>query len=839
MAKKTLLKINLNKCRVLNSNGDLVKPDLYGGESEAHLGYVYKDNEWVKVFNRAEYALSIRSRSLKLEAYAQMVDPVLFSYKADFDPETRLFIDNEEDIPYEGAFYLDSNTSGEVRKGEFTILQPESGLSFDCSYEQEYKQILNYSIKEIADVSVNYEEVEGSGGTSAPSVLVTATIVAYYTDETSVEYDDYFVGTVTYAAGRGENDSGAVIDEDTGVVSVGERSDDGQESLNVFYVESLQGTFHVPVLEEDKQIQEWSWDEGLYIKQMPKEADQKIYLDGEDYQFTSGIEDDNILATDSKIRVTYSGKRIRQYYWASNPSVILNEEEKLDMYLRIEGVSGMTVLDKSKSEEYVYVGMNTSASERTIALHVYYIEDRYDKRYVVTQAAADVSEQYEAPTLNAAIELEEIGFDGSRKSVYVPIRQRRYKYNEVTGDKTYLEDYTTTVLAVGIGGKAESGTGFSFSNGHVSADSMGRTEYKNGRKVYTLTSVFVDGIGYPNHEIPLGDSMEIRQAANNKYTLDYYVLAVSADPSEGISALGGTSTISYSAQIKTEEWYDADPSVSVDYTDTSASLSTTIGSIASSVSGKGTTTLTFGREDENNGYERDAIVTLSKGGEKATCSVTQDAAYYEFRRTDDSDLDMSATESIVRVSFLSTKNEKAWQPRFEYDSELASVGDLTKDGNVYTFPITVFANPNTSARNIVVTAIQDRHYGDVTIPLEITQAGSVITLPKAGVSLVYCKYMDDKLQSVQYRLNFTAKDTTKYSGGELKDVQIQFRDSNDMSGNKIDSDKLLGTINVPFGGESAYYEGTFNTKGKIGYIQVYWDDKLQFASQAEEFNSEI
>ena len=733
--KKTAIIRDLNKCLVFELGSDGKQPILTDGRNEAIAAFVYKNGKLQRVYNRAEHTLEVFELNFEFEASEQDISHYIGSYKRDYNPYTGEFDIEGGDVPYSGTYTLDgkeyaydngftlpANAKDSSRSGYIKVLQSVSGLSFSCTYTQAARQLLGYSFKQILSVSVSYEEIESDGGASYPYVMVHVLLAKHYTDESTEDYKDYFRGVVTYAAGE---TYGAIIDEDTGVVSIGENTSGGDTNRVVFDVKYMMGTVTITYPNGSYEARAWTWNGSYTVEQQPKfeEEDQKIYLDGVDYRFGSSA--GNILATDEYVRVAYSGRKIRQYYWESNPSVILTEEERLTMYMTVSGVSGMTILDKDSDEYYVNVGKNSSDSERTFRIRVYYYDTSlYDETHIVNQAAADVSEYYEAPTLLMPIELEEIGANGSGIEIFAFIEQKKYRYNDVTGEKKYLDPYQASVPVRALGGSAVIGTGFSFNNGVATASSMGRTAYTSGRKVYTLTSVFVDGIGYPNHQISLGTAIEIRQAVNNKYTNDVYLLSVSANPASGIPALGGTSVISYSARIKTETWYDADPSVSTSYMDTSASLSTTIGSIASSVSGSDTTTLTFGAADENKGGERDAIVTLSKGGDSVSCSVTQNAASYNFRIVGDSEKECNAESSVVTFSFESLRNGKVWQPDFSVDSSLASIGNISLSGTTYTVQVNVNANTDSNTRDIVVTATQKQWSGNVSLQTTITQAGA-------------------------------------------------------------------------------------------------------------------
>ena len=795
---KTRIDKNLCECYAVGSSGRLRSSTLYGGSKECIMAYVYHNGKMVKVYNRSEYTFTVETE-LELDAAAQLVDPVISSYKHDYNTSTKKFDTNRKFVNYTGDFNLDANTSGETRNGIFVVRQEGSNLMFVCSYAQAGKALIGYKFVQVENVEVSYDSIPPSGGTVQPMVTVTAWMKRVYTDKSEEDFYSSYDGVVTLASGHAEDSSGATINTKTGVVTMGERSDTGDKDKAVFYVESMSGTFTIPLLSSSQQVKSWTWNDGYAVQQMPKDEDYEVYYKDPDYVYSFVVEEDDmtIEATDEYVDISYVGKKIVYYYMASNPSNKLEREETLPLYVVVNNeVENVVVLDGKEGTGSVFIGANSSESNRILSIHVYSSDERYDETFVVTQRAVDTEEFYGVPVLNGIIELEEISCDGEAVPILVPIKQGVYRHNAVTGLDDHVRDYETTVHTVAVGGKAEPGVGFSFSNGYVSANSMGRTPYPDGRKVYTLTSVFVDGIGYPNHEIVLGSSMDIWQAENNEHTTDVYALSVSANPASGIPALGGTSTISYSARIKTETWYDADPTKITSFMDTSASLSTTIGEIVSSVSGSGTATLNINRE--NYGDAREAIITLSKGMDSVSCSVWQKAAEYDFVRTDDNDLECDATESKVYVSFRSTRNGKVLQPRIDVDGFVASVGEPILSETVYTFPITIFANTSSDARNIELAAVQKRWDGDFSIPLTITQAGAAASVSRTVTAYGSWNTEKTKISPIYARLNNNSGNSVTFTG-----ISVQLRRILKKDGFRPMEAELVTTVRY---NESVYLE---------------------------------
>ena len=80
MGKKTKLAIDLNRCRALTSDGNVVAPELYGNNGFAYMAYVMKNGELVKVFNRLQYTFEVSDLEFEFEAAQQNVGNFISSY---------------------------------------------------------------------------------------------------------------------------------------------------------------------------------------------------------------------------------------------------------------------------------------------------------------------------------------------------------------------------------------------------------------------------------------------------------------------------------------------------------------------------------------------------------------------------------------------------------------------------------------------------------------------------------------------------------------------------------------------------------------------------------------
>lgn len=778
------------------------------------------------VFDRQEFLLSVDDH-VDIEASGTGDMPLwsvigFLSYKFDYKGK-RTFVD------FMGADeIIDPNDTGSAKHGEFTIVQDITGFTLSGTWTQMANEFQNYSFKRIESVEVNYEELPYVG-TSSPYVSVTAVLTMHYSNESTEDVTRTYVSGIEVTSAQGNDggtNSGATIDSSTGVVSIGAPSEVVGEP--VFYVTSLGGTVNIPELTDDN-LKEWSWNGSIEIMQT---EDQRVEYGTPTYTLSAWLDSDELEATDTLVVVHAVATKTSYYYYESDPDNILEETTDETLYVLLdENVSDSRRITGEGSTRFE-VGVNESTEEqRTFSVHVYHSDKNlYDKTFTVTQSANSATGYWGTPSLNGDVVVEEILADGTGQPIFVPIIQKKYARAEGTETDTLVETFTGSVEATAIGGTPVDGTGVSFSNGEIYADSLGRTETSSARKVYTLSSVTITGKDGGSYTFNLPSHVEIFQARNTRHSISQgYVLTVSANPSSGISNLGGASTISYSAQEKYSVYFDADPAKTAEYSNVSATLGTDAGTLsATSVSGSGTTTLSLG---ENVAGARTATVTLSKDSASKSCTVSQYGVVYILKAGDDQEC--NATESTVYVTFESSRNGKVWEPAFTTNLSGAVVGTPTLSGTTYTVPVTIPQNEDADARDIVVTATQTRYDGDATATVTITQAGAAVPKPVAGVVLEECIYSDDSLSSVYYSMYFTAYPADEYHGGTMHDVVVMLNSAINGTGEVISS-KEIGDVTVSRGSNSSTYSGALKADGRVVYLLVYWGGSLQFATEIEE-----
>lgn len=272
------------------------------------------------------------------------------------------------------------------------------------------------------------------------------------------------------------------------------------------------------------------------------------------------------------------------------------------------------------------VRKNESGSSRIISVLLSNSAANYSEEFTFTQKAYVEQEVWMSPQLNGTVSVGEIPADGSGVAISANITQNKTKGG------TVIE--TRTLSISGIGGSAVSGTGVSFADGKISADSMGTTEYKSGRKVYSLTTLKVYGADGVSYDIPLSSAVEIRQAANIKSEAGYgdYKLSVSASPSSGISSMGGTATITASAQIQKLYTWSSGADGGSEYVNSNGNLSVSPAGVATitptSIMGTNQTATLRISTENTSPKPKVFTVTLEVGGRTATCTVTQNASSY-------------------------------------------------------------------------------------------------------------------------------------------------------------------------------------------------------------------
>jgi len=333
------------------------------------------------------------------------------------------------------------------------------------------------------------------------------------------------------------------------------------------------------------------------------------------------------------------------------------DSETEDTYVRLrasEGTLDDTIL-YGVNYTILHIPQNGS-SERTITVRVYNTAAGYDVTHTITQEAYEEKEVWQAPFISGTVSVDEIPADGSGALLNATVIQYKKKGDSII--QTYYPSITALV------GTAVSGTGYSYSNGVIYASSMGTTEYKNGRKVFTITKLTVVGGDGKEYNLALSSSLEVWQASN---TFDFqgygsYVFALSANPSKGLAAAGDTSTITASAQIeKIYEWSSGDGR-DVQLSNVNANLSvspTSAGYITpTSITGEDQTAELTVYENPNTS-DRNIVVAMKSNDNSysKTHTVTQSKTTYTLANVSSSNsVEIESTTTSFSIHVESSKN---------------------------------------------------------------------------------------------------------------------------------------------------------------------------------------
>lgn len=832
MTKKTKFHTDVSKMRF----DGRVSQAYWNGEQAMRMIY----NKEV-VFNRAEYHLDV-PETVELEAVGTKDEPLsnfigIESYKIDYDGA-------RSEITYRGGSdKIAANNTTEPKEGEYTITQEWSALQISGKWTQAGKEFLHYSFKQIRSVSVDYEEALAGGGDVEPYVMVNLWLLEHWSDESTVDKYVSYRGSVTSATGKVISDNAvgsySTINSKTGVVTVPSLGTTVMDARDVFTVETLKGTVTIPDVDDGKVV-EWNWgsDEDYKVKQM---ENYKHDYGTPTYTLNSSVSTTELNAVDTSFKVTGSAFKTSKYYYDSNPADIKSVDTNETLYVLLDGNinDARHLVGKDASTTFT-VGVNTSIeSARTFKVRVYNTGLGYDKTHTVTQEKNSMTTYWTAPVLNGAIVIENILANGSGVTISVPIKQQKYGQVEGVATDTLLETFTGSVFATGVVGTVVDGTGATFKDGMMSANSMGTTIYPSGRTVYKLSSVKVTGKDDKSHTLRLPAIIEIKQDKNEKYTAyGAYALSVSADPTTGIANTGGTSKISATAQQNVTYTWDSGATPVDDKINVKSTLTTDIGTFVEtesnkvSIIGSGSATLKFG---ENIAAARTATITLAIGENKKTCTVGQNAVSYVLTKGEDKEC--NATASTVNVLFTSSRNGSAWEPAFEANLSGVTFGTISRSGTTYTVPVNVPENKDKENRDIIITATQARYDENKTAQVTITQAAAAADNRSKAAFVYTFQYTDASKSSVSYSVYFDASKKKDgeyvYQGGKFTDVVIQLNTQENGGGGVLGDSAELGDINVAQGEKSKTYSGTIKA-GQSCYVRVYYNNTWQLATQPDE-----
>lgn len=552
--KKTTYIVDLNGTRALDENGNVVRPHLYGGSSKAILAYVYNGSEMVKVYNQAEYVFEAETHH-DVEATAQTIDPVVASCKYDYNPSTKSYdILADENVEYTGILELERNDSEDERSGTFTVLQPKSGLSFDCTYTQAGKQLLGYYIDtaSLYVESVNYDSVGASGGDAAPYITVKAKRYASYSNGTS-EYEGYAVGSAYVSGAKGSQVQIDEILEDytlpsfntsTGVVSVSSLGyNETDNPITVYSVTYLEGGV---VFEDHDDVLSWTWSGYVSVEQ---DTNSRILVDTE-YYIDSYLPKTSIEETDTSFSVRgYAYKT--DYYRYDAVSTLKGVTSDIILYV--------TLNDAPESVQYISgteemsvtfsVGANTGSSERVFSVQAYNDDAGYSEEYTVTQAARAFTKYTVVSVEVTSVQYEEAMPYASTCSPDVVIRiGYRAEYSDGTSDPVFYESQSaSSISSAGGSPYNSSGATINTSTGVVSVPAL-PYEYVAAAQVFTVTrlsgSVTAELTG-TSHSWSWNGSVAVEQMENNYERVDTQRYRTSSVASHSIGYSNEYVTVNY------------------------------------------------------------------------------------------------------------------------------------------------------------------------------------------------------------------------------------------------------------------------------------------------------
>lgn len=262
------------------------------------------------------------------------------------------------------------------------------------------------------------------------------------------------------------------------------------------------------------------------------------------------------------------------------------------------------------------IGANNTSSSKTHSITVTQRGSGQSLRITATQAARKYSyTDYYSPSVTS-VSIGTFAASGNETkylTVYWTQSYRTYYDNGSYTSGTTSGSSTATITS----GSANNSSGAYINNGGIYCPSAGKNTYTSERTVYAISDYYF----YANGVYGSGGGVYVSQSANTVTTsTGSLALSVSSSVSK-FSSSGGSATISYqSYKPYTKTW--ASGASESDETNVSATLSTTHGSLGtSSVSGRGSTTLSVGKD--TTGSDKTVTITIKAEGTTRTVSITQ------------------------------------------------------------------------------------------------------------------------------------------------------------------------------------------------------------------------
>jgi len=459
---------------------------------------------------------------------------------------------------------------------------------------------------------------------------------------------------------------------------------------------------------------------------------------------------------------------------------------------------------------------NSSTSAITHEVKIRQINTGKELTVICTQAAAAITWTIEA-TLSVASASAKGG------NVSTSVSWVRYK-NGVRYDSGTTTPSSISGYANGSYGSYITGTSVYVPNAGTNTSQP---------IVFTITdySFYVDGEKYDR-----STTTYVKLGYNSYTTSTQYSVSVGSASPYTISANGGSFSVTATCKQRTKYTYSSGSTTYGEYSDASARVtySNGVSSVStSSFSGEKTITANVSENISGSRYPRITVTASNDSSEYDYASAYQEEVSYTLTAGSNQECNGDATN--VNVSFVSSRNGKPYAPTITSGSSWASITSVTSSGSTYYAVVSVGANPNSSTRDVDITATQTRYNGNASKSLTITQAGKAVNLPKFKVEILELMYTDGVLSKVSYNIRLTAYPSSEYNGGTASNLRVALNTKKDGTGTNIVSPKLLASsVTVDRGATSDPYDGTLNSNGNFCYFLVYWDDKLQFASEIEE-----
>lgn len=659
------------------------------------------------VFNRALYHLSISDDAVRFTARGGNFSDdspkdqmMLKCYKQDCDGSKV----NQYDLEFEPSSVEPNLGSGEVN-GTFKVTHIFSGLYVEGSWVQSADAIQSITYRDIKVTDVIYPMIPASGGTVYPFIYYTAVMVAIYEsgrEETSTY--EFSTSDVSYMEGS-TPETHVTLDYTNGSVHA--------ESLGTNRYNTEFPIAEISLLRAtDVNGEEIEWKDHVPL-QVSQAKNQPSY-NGTSYDVSAAVPQDGgtISSSEQTITIYIDAWVTTKYKWDSGAESSENEAHTVYITTSIGTLSSMSA---SGSQDVTLSIPQNGTSDRNITIRVYSTTAGYDKTFTITQEAFVEVEAWQVPFISGSVSVGEIAADGSGALLNATIIQYKKKGDTIT--QTYYPSITSLV------GTSVSGTGFSYSNGVVYANSMGTTQYSSGRKVYTITGFKVSGGDGNTYTLSLSSSLEVWQEANVFEFVEYgdYVLSLSASPSEGISASGGTSTITASAQIeKIYEWTSGEGR-DTQLSDSNANLKPNAGTISpSSINGTDqTATLTL-EENESNEV-KEVTVTLYVGNASTSIPVYQNKAVLVFTPKQGSSFEMAYNSKSFSIAYECKVNNTAVKPIVEVSgSNIKGYTVSQSTSSPYPWVILVTLEDVNSGNNQLVYTVKVTHPNDSSLTDTVT-----------------------------------------------------------------------------------------------------------------------